>query len=195
MRVSTHDIFGDCFPAVAALVTGGARLMPALLERLVRDAGGSYALATRIPSPFHRIRIRQLLPMPQPRHRSRLRNRCSCAGVDADSRDCHAHRCLETLRAGRVRFTPQDREGELPRRPTGSTLRLRPLGQTLRNTLRIRKQRARGEMVSQRDHQRWAPATAPRGADLLVPDRKGIESTGRGGPGGDSNARRRAGSI
>ena len=32
-----------CFPPVAASITAGARLMLALLERLVRDAGGSYA--------------------------------------------------------------------------------------------------------------------------------------------------------
>lgn len=32
------------FPPIAALVTGAARLLLALLERLVRDAGGSYAL-------------------------------------------------------------------------------------------------------------------------------------------------------
>ncbi len=32
-----------CFPPVAALVTGAARLVLALLERLVRDTGGSYA--------------------------------------------------------------------------------------------------------------------------------------------------------
>jgi len=33
-----------CFPPIAALVTGAARLLLALLERLVRDAGGTYAL-------------------------------------------------------------------------------------------------------------------------------------------------------
>ena len=33
-----------CFPPVAALVTGAARLLLALLERLTRDAGGTYAL-------------------------------------------------------------------------------------------------------------------------------------------------------
>jgi hypothetical protein len=32
-----------CFPPVAASITAGARLMLALLERLVRDAGGSFA--------------------------------------------------------------------------------------------------------------------------------------------------------
>lgn len=33
-----------CFPPVAALVTGAARLLLAVLERLVMDAGGSYAM-------------------------------------------------------------------------------------------------------------------------------------------------------
>jgi len=31
-----------CFPPLATLITGAARLMLALLERSVRDAGGSY---------------------------------------------------------------------------------------------------------------------------------------------------------
>lgn len=33
-----------CFPPVASLITGGARLMLGLLERLVRDMGGTYAM-------------------------------------------------------------------------------------------------------------------------------------------------------
>jgi len=33
----------SCFPPFAACITGGARLMLAILERLVSDAGGSYA--------------------------------------------------------------------------------------------------------------------------------------------------------
>lgn len=40
---TTEDPGPYCFPPVAACVTAGARLMLALLERLVRDAGGSYA--------------------------------------------------------------------------------------------------------------------------------------------------------
>lgn len=41
VRPETPGMF--CFPPVAALITAGARLMLALLERLVRDAGGHYA--------------------------------------------------------------------------------------------------------------------------------------------------------
>src|SRR5207253_3249154 len=40
---SPEDPGPYCFPPVAASITAAARLMLALLERLVRDAGGEYA--------------------------------------------------------------------------------------------------------------------------------------------------------
>lgn len=43
--VSTPEEPGEyCFPPIAALITGAARLMLALLERLVADAGGTHAM-------------------------------------------------------------------------------------------------------------------------------------------------------
>jgi hypothetical protein len=44
VEVSSPEDPGEyCFPPVAAAITGAARLMLAILERLVRDAGGTYA--------------------------------------------------------------------------------------------------------------------------------------------------------
>jgi hypothetical protein len=44
-RVTHPDEPGEyCFPPLASLITGGARLMLALLERSVTDLGGSYAM-------------------------------------------------------------------------------------------------------------------------------------------------------
>lgn len=44
-RVAHPDEPGDyCFPPMASLITGGARLMMALLERRVTDHGGTYAM-------------------------------------------------------------------------------------------------------------------------------------------------------
>jgi DNA polymerase family B len=44
-RVAHPDIAGEfCFPPVASLITGAARLMLALLERNIRDIGGTYAM-------------------------------------------------------------------------------------------------------------------------------------------------------
>lgn len=44
-RVSSPEIPGEfCFPPMASLITGGARLMLALLERCVSDRGGTYAM-------------------------------------------------------------------------------------------------------------------------------------------------------
>jgi hypothetical protein len=44
LKLATPEQPGDfCFPPLAAFITGAARLMLALLERCVRDMGGSYA--------------------------------------------------------------------------------------------------------------------------------------------------------
>jgi hypothetical protein len=44
-RVPHPDVPGEyCFPPMAALITGGARLMLALLEKSVSDFGGTYAM-------------------------------------------------------------------------------------------------------------------------------------------------------
>src|SRR5262249_51106132 len=44
-RVAHPDIPGEyCFPPLAALITGGARLMLALLETCVTELGGTYAM-------------------------------------------------------------------------------------------------------------------------------------------------------
>jgi hypothetical protein len=44
-RVAHPDIPGEyCFPPLASLITGGARLMLSLLERRVTDLGGTYAM-------------------------------------------------------------------------------------------------------------------------------------------------------
>jgi hypothetical protein len=44
-RVAQPDIPGEfCFPPLAALITGAARLMLALLERSAADLGGTYAM-------------------------------------------------------------------------------------------------------------------------------------------------------
>ncbi len=44
-RVSHPDVPGEyCFPPLASLITGAARLMVALLERCVCDLGGTYAM-------------------------------------------------------------------------------------------------------------------------------------------------------
>lgn len=44
-RVAHPDIVGEyCFPPMASLITGAARLMLALLERSVSDLGGTYAM-------------------------------------------------------------------------------------------------------------------------------------------------------
>ena len=44
-RVSHPDVPGEfCFPPLASLITGSARLMLALLERSVHDRGGTYAM-------------------------------------------------------------------------------------------------------------------------------------------------------
>ena len=41
-----------CFPPLASLITGGARLMLALLENCVTELGGTYAMEERIPWPL-----------------------------------------------------------------------------------------------------------------------------------------------
>ena len=44
-RVGHPDVPGEyCFPPLASLITGGARLMLALLEHSVSDLGGTYAM-------------------------------------------------------------------------------------------------------------------------------------------------------
>src|SRR5579864_3973361 len=44
-KVSNRDFPGEfCFPPIASLITGGARLMLALLERCVSDLGGVYVM-------------------------------------------------------------------------------------------------------------------------------------------------------
>jgi hypothetical protein len=44
-RVSNPEIPGEfCFPPFASIITGGARLMLALLEKCVTDLGGTYAM-------------------------------------------------------------------------------------------------------------------------------------------------------
>src|SRR5262249_53477881 len=44
-RVAHPDRVGEfCFPALASLITGAARLMLALLEYSVRELGGTYAM-------------------------------------------------------------------------------------------------------------------------------------------------------
>jgi hypothetical protein len=44
-KVAHSDVPGEfCFPPLASLITGGARLMLALLERCVSDVGGDYVM-------------------------------------------------------------------------------------------------------------------------------------------------------
>ncbi len=44
-RVTHPDAVGEyCFPPLASLITGAARLMLAMVERCVSDLGGTYAM-------------------------------------------------------------------------------------------------------------------------------------------------------
>ncbi|MCZ6858071.1 MAG: hypothetical protein O7F70_08740 [Gemmatimonadetes bacterium] len=53
-----------CFPPVAALITAGARLMLALLERCVTDAGGTYAFCDTDSMAIVATRAGGLVPCP-----------------------------------------------------------------------------------------------------------------------------------
>lgn len=65
----TEDAGEYCFPPVAALITAAARLMLALLERLVTDGGGSYAFCDTDSMAIVASRHGGLVPCPGGPHR------------------------------------------------------------------------------------------------------------------------------
>ncbi len=77
-----------CFPPVAASITAGARLMLALLERLVTDAGGTYALwiPTRWRLWLLSVRTRSATEMGRSSGPSRCWTTTACARSSGTSR-------------------------------------------------------------------------------------------------------------
>ena len=71
-RVRTPEIPGEyCFPPLASLITAGARLMLALLERSVTDQGGTYAMEDTDSMAIVATRDGGPVPCPGGQHKTR----------------------------------------------------------------------------------------------------------------------------
>jgi hypothetical protein len=60
-----------CFPPMAALITGGARLMLALLEECIDDLGGTYAMEDTDSMAIVATKSGGMVPCPDGRHRTK----------------------------------------------------------------------------------------------------------------------------
>jgi hypothetical protein len=94
----------DYFPPLAALVSGGARLMLALLERLVTDRGGSYAFCDTDAMAIVAAPQRTLIPCPGGEHRDEAGRACVLALSWQDVE--HVRRRFATLTPYNRRLVP-----------------------------------------------------------------------------------------
>src|SRR5262252_3568586 len=60
-----------CFPPIASLITGAARLMLALLEHSITEIGGTYAMEDTDSMAIVATEYRELVPCPGGRYRTR----------------------------------------------------------------------------------------------------------------------------
>ncbi len=135
-----------CFPPVAASITAGARLMLALLERLVTDAGGSYAFCDTDSMAI--VATRNGGPHPLPDHRpvTRITALPLGAPVEGDPRPLRRHSTPTT-----ATWSPQAVEGRSTHSLTRELSLLRDQRQALR-PLPTRPRRA----------QTWSPRSTSR---------------------------------
>jgi len=69
-RVAHPDVTGEyCFPPLASLITGGARLMLALLEHCVTSEGGTYAMEDTDSMAIVATKQGEMVPCPGGPHR------------------------------------------------------------------------------------------------------------------------------
>jgi hypothetical protein len=98
-----------CFPSLAAFIAGGARLMPALLERCVTDIGGSYAMCDTDSMAIVATEQGGLVPCPG--GPERLRRKAAIGALSWEQ--------VETIRQRFARLNPYD-----PGKIFGSVLKL-----------------------------------------------------------------------